>query len=128
MENFRIGSLMSKLNLAKKHKKDFIVEKKTILVKSILDLLFKKNLIKTYTSTKNKFIVSLKPNMHFLIKDFAAVSLPSKRKFVSMYELSSFVFKQPLTFYILSTPLGILEASEALNKKVGGEILFKIIL
>jgi ribosomal protein S8 len=128
MENFRIGSLMSKLNLAKKHKKDFIVEKKTILVKSILDLLFKKNLIKTYTSTKDKFIIFLKPNMHFLVKDFVSLSLPSKRKFVSKYGISSLVFKNPLTFYFVSTPFGILEASDALNKKVGGEILFKIVL
>lgn len=128
MENYRIASLLSKLNLARKHKKDFIVEKRTIFVECILNLFFKKSLIKAYTSAKNNFIIFLKPNTHFFVKDFVLTSLPSKRKFVSVYELSSLVSKHPLTFYFLSTSQGILEASEALNKNLGGEVIFKIVL
>ena len=127
--NYIISSLIGKLFLAKKHKKNYITEKKTKTGETLLKLFFKKSLIKTYTITNNNFIIFLRYKCgNSLIKDLKMISIPSKRVFISVYELESLLYKNSLTFYFLSTTMGILEGRDALNLNLGGEILFKIIL
>ena len=125
--NYIISSLIGKIFLAKKHNKIYITEKKTKTGEILLKLFFKKSLIKTYTITNNNFIIFLRYKYgNSLIKDLKMISIPSKRIFISVYKLQSLIFKNNLTFYFLSTTMGILEGRDALHLNLGGEILFKI--
>jgi ribosomal protein S8 len=122
-------SLLIKLNLAKKHRKNYIILKKSHFGESILKLLFKKNLIKTYLFTKKFFIVFLKYNYtEPLVKNAKIISKSGKRIYISHYKLMSLVYKNRTTFYFLSTTNGLLEGKDALSLNIGGELLFQITL
>jgi len=62
-----------------------------------------------------------------LIKEFVLTSKPSKRVYVTFYELESILYKNKFSKLILSTDKGIMLGSDAIKLKLGGEILFKII-
>lgn len=125
---FLLGALIGRINLAKQHKKESIIEKKSPIADKILKILFKENIIRNYIETQNNFIIFLKNTRErtSLIKQIKILSRPGKKIYVNVYQLSSLYYQNKLSFYILSTPKGILRAQDALDLNTGGELLFKV--
>jgi small subunit ribosomal protein S8 len=67
-----------------------------------------------------KYLAPRKP----LINEIKRVSRPGCRIYASVDEISR--WKNPVTTTILSTPKGILTDREALEAKVGGEVILRI--
>lgn len=126
--SFLIGAFVGKLNLGKKHNKEYIIVEKTNNIEIILKFLFKENFIKNYLNLKKNFIVFFKFNTNTtpLIKKIEVISTPSKKIYINWYDLNSLIYQNKISFFILSTSQGILQGKDALKLKIGGELLFKI--
>jgi len=127
--NFIIASLIGRINLAKKHKKVYIIEKKSNVGAVILKMLMRKHLIKKFLITKENFIIFLQYRGNFsLLRSIKLISKPGKRIFIDLYQLKSFIYQNPAYFYILSTTKGLLYGEECLMLNMGGELLVKIVM
>jgi small subunit ribosomal protein S8 len=58
------------------------------------------------------------------INDVSRISKPSKRIYCGSKELTTYAWKRGGVF--ISTQKGIVTAKQAINKKIGGEVLFRI--
>lgn len=58
------------------------------------------------------------------VQDVERVSKPSRRVYISAKDIRP--VRQGLGLLVLSTPMGVITGAEAKEKKVGGEVLFKI--
>ena len=129
--NFLIASLIGRINLAKKHKKSYIIEKKSIVGETILKMLLNKHFIKYYLITANNFIIFLQYRGNFsLLREIKLISKPGKRIFVSTYQLESLLNKSTgsSSFYIISTVKGLLYAEDSIALNIAGELLIKIVI
>jgi small subunit ribosomal protein S8 len=63
-----------------------------------------------------------------MVFDIKQISKERKRVYVNLLELYKLKNKFGKTFYILSTPKGILSDDECIRNKTGGEVLCKIVL
>lgn len=98
-----------KENLAKILEKEGYVEKIEIVDKE-----FPKTLVLTLLPLKKKEKIEVK-----------RISKPGRRVYVKAKDLP--LLRRGLGFTIISTPLGLMTDKEAIKKKVGGEVICKII-
>lgn len=129
--NFLIASLIGRINLARKHKKNYIIEKKSTIGETILKMLLNKHFIKYYLITTKDFIIFLQYKGNFsLIREIKLISKPGKRIFVTTYQLESLIRRSTASssFYILSTIKGLLYAEDSLALNIAGELLIKIVI
>lgn len=125
--NFHIGSLIARINLAVAHNKNCIIEKKSPIGFKILTLLLKNHFIKNFIVSKSDFVIFLRYNPQLsVIKSIKVISSPSKRIFVSIYDLQSLINLNPCSFFILSTDKGLMLGKDCSNLNLGGELLFSI--
>jgi len=127
--NFFLGSFLGRLKYANQHHKLFVIQRSTRSLSIILKILFKENIIKNYLIKNNYFYIFMRSSYFYksLIKGFVLTSKPSKRVYVTFYELESILYKNKFCKLILSTDRGIMLGSDAIKLRLGGEILFKII-
>ena len=125
--NYHLGSLVGRLNLAKSHNKSYIIEKRSNLALKVLKLLLKKHLIKSFIIGNSYFIIFLVyyPT-NSAIKSFKINSTPSKRVFVSKYEIASMVSLNTCSFFLVSTVSGLLFGADCVVKNLGGELLLTV--
>jgi ribosomal protein S8 len=105
-----------------------------IKIKNILDIFWDVGLIYGYKIFKkdgNNFYFIIYPkkskNQKELRISFELYSLPSKRKYINLNKLSNIVFNnQGFSIVLVSTNKGIFEGSEAIKRKISGELLCKI--
>jgi len=125
--NFHIGSLISRINLAISHNKNCIIEKKSPIGLKILTMLLENHFIKNFIISKNFFIIFLRYGTKLsVIKNVKVLSTPSKREFVTVYDLQSIINLNSCSFFILSTNKGLLMGKDCLSLNLGGELLFSI--
>lgn len=79
---------------------------------------------KTVVVGKEKLVLSLTEEKKTPRIEVKMISKPGKRVYMKGKELSSF---RGLWTVIVSTPLGVMSAKEAIAKKLGGEVICKII-
>ena len=128
---FLLGSLLGRINLARVHKKNFILHKKSNKLELFLNIFIKENIIKNYLINNNYFIIFLKSkNSVSFIKNIKFLSKPWKKYFITWYKLNSLIecknFNLNTSIYFLNTTKGILTGQNALIQKIGGELLFQI--
>ena len=119
--NFLLGSLLGRLNLAVTHKKFFIIHKKSKNLIFFLNILLKENIIKNFIINNNYFIIFFKfKNSNSFIKNIKIISKPGKKKFINLYKLNSLINKNNKNIiYFLYTNKGILTGQKAkLNKLI----------
>lgn len=124
-----IADLLTRIRnaLSAKHKKLTIPH--STIKKDIVDLLVKKNYLKSLKKTgktpKSALEVKLKyQNNKPAITSLTRISKPGVRVYASTKELPALM--RGLGILILSTGKGIMTAKEALKKNLGGEVICKI--
>lgn len=96
------------------------------MIIEVLDSLWRAKVISGYSFQKKFIIVFLKYSSSGdpVIKDFRVMSTPGRRLSKGF---SFFIGSPTSNLFILKTSLGVLQDYEAKKKKIGGEILLKII-
>src|SRR5690242_6771468 len=97
-----LRSLIGNIKLAQKHKKIYIIQKRSNVGEKILRVLLKKNIIKTYILTKTFYIIFL----HYVydslcLKDIKLVSKPGKKIYVNLYKLNSLLYKNKTAIFFI---------------------------
>jgi len=96
------------------------------LCTQILDVLIRKGFIRGYKVNNNTIEILLKYFKGFgVIKNIQRVSKPGNKVYISSFNLWKMQNLQN-KILILSTNHGILTHNEALEKRIGGEVILKI--
>ena len=127
--NYTVGDFVIQLKNAALARKKNITTPYANLSKAIGKVLIKEGFLESVKEDtvdgKKKLLISLRYQRRKpAITDVLLVSKPSLRIYLGSDEIASKQGKA--TVAILSTNIGILAGREAIKKKVGGELLFKI--
>jgi len=126
-----IAKFIYTMNVARQGFFKTIRVKNTRLVYLMVQIFDEYGIIRGYRiETENDTIkIYLKYRSGFgMVFNIKQVSKESKRVFVNLMELYKLKNKQGKTFYILSTPRGILSDDECIRQRTGGEVICKVIL
>lgn len=121
---------ISNLKICLKKKKFILLQKNSEIIIGALNSLWDDKLILGYKQLNSFFIkVYLKFDGlgNSLIKDVLPVSTLGRKRFIKVSSLKKNYVKNN-TFYLLNTSRGILNCHQAIEKNVGGEVLFKIFI
>lgn len=83
----------------------------------ILKVLIKHGVILNYMLRNDKLFIKVNHLKYYSVKYF------SKNKYLSSYKIESLIHKFPGNVFIMSTSLGIIDSTEAVLKKIGGQLL-----
>ena len=98
---------------------------KSVIKEEIVKVLLEKKFIKSYELIDKDIVITLKYKKgKNRISGIVRVSKPSVRKYSSYRSIPKVL--NGLGFYILSTPQGVISDKEAIEKKVGGELICKV--
>lgn len=126
--NFGVGQVLSSLQrgINAYRKNVFVVRTKFSL--SILLFLYKRGLIEGFqVYDVSRFLVFLRFWRGIsIVKNFIIISKPSKRIFYNSWQIRRRFLKRKIV--VVSTNLGLMSSIECLNLKIGGEILFEIVV
>lgn len=125
MTNYQIGDFLIRLknaSMAGIKSVDFVKSK---MVVAIADTLKREGFLESVEVAGNKLSAKLaiyakKP----VISDIKIVSKPGLRIYMNVDDIEN--YKKPEVL-ILTTPMGVLSGNEAKKKRVGGELLAKVI-
>ena len=127
--NHRISDLTARINNAiNKNKYDLLVPN-TKITRKILDVLEEEGFIRGYQlKDYNSLIINLKYYKNkSVINSLNVVSKPSKRVYFSKEEIIQWKSENnKFSLLLISTNMGIFTHQEALNWKIGGEVLISI--
>jgi len=127
--NHRISDLTARINNAvSKNKYDLLVPN-TKITRKILDVLEEEGFIRGYQLKDfNSLIINLKYYKNkSVINSLNVVSKPSKRVYFSKEEIIQWKNENnKFSLLLISTNMGIFTHQEALNWKIGGEVLISI--
>ena len=127
--NHRISDLTARINNAvSKNKYDLLVPN-TKITRKILDVLEEEGFIRGYQLKDfNSLIINLKYYKNkSVINSLSVVSKPSKRVYFSKEEIIQWKNENnKFSLLLISTNMGIFTHQEALNWKIGGEVLISI--
>ena len=127
--NHRISDLTARINNAiNKNKYDLLVPN-TKITRKILDVLEEEGFIRGYQlKDYNSLIINLKYYKNkSVINSLNVVSKPSKRVYFSKEEIIQWKNENnKFSLLLISTNMGIFTHQEALNWKIGGEVLISI--
>lgn len=115
-----IIDLMNHLTYYELNKALVCTKSKFIKLKGVLKFLIKYGVISSYMLNQNKLYLRLNPLRHFVVKYF------SKTKYLSSYKIESLVNKFGGNVFLISTSLGIVDSNFAIEKRIGGRLLFVI--
>lgn len=123
--NYPVGDFLIRLkNSARARRKEFSL-RKTKLIKSVADALKREGFIDGVEDKKGQLTIKITYRKKApLFKEVDLVSKPGLRIYMGIDDLEG---KKGPEVYFLSTPKGILSSKEAIKKRVGGEVLVKIL-
>ena len=122
--NYPVGDFLIRVKNAALAGKKKVECKNTNLVREVAEVLKKKNFLDEITEEGQKISASLtfrkkKPAI-FGIK---LISKPGLRIYMGVSEIEK---KKGASFYIISTPTGVVDSYEAIKKRVGGEVIAEV--
>lgn len=123
--NYPAGDFLIRLkNAARASRKEFTI-RNTKLIKSIADALKREGFLEDVKEAKGELTVRIAYMKKApIFNSVDLVSKPGLRIYMGIEDLEK--VKGP-EVYIISTPEGVLSLKEALKKKVGGEVIAKIL-
>lgn len=130
--NDPIADLLARIVNAQQRRKKTMRVPKSDQIERIVKLLVKNKFLAGYETVESEYqgvnedlIISLRyVNKQGVISEVTRVSKPGSRRYSSYKELETYMRGIGMT--VVSTPKGIMTATEARKEKVGGEILFRI--
>lgn len=97
------------------------------MIGSILNILKLSGYVIAYEIDENdKRFFIVKTNSFCRNLDIEIMSKPSRRFYLSCFEIKRFLRKNEFKTFVVSTSCGIISSSEAIKKGIGGEVLFSI--
>jgi ribosomal protein S8 len=110
------------------HKNQIIKIKQTTRSKRLLFILLKLNVVLGWSNILNKhnkyeFVVYCNPNLQ---KQLITLVKPTKQLFLKLKDLKKLSKKFSIHSIYLNTSKGVISIGEALNKKTGGVLFFRI--
>jgi len=124
--NYPLGDFLIRIKNAKMAGRRTIQLRSTKIIKTVADALKKQGFLDEVILTKDGML-SVKltyQSKEPLMTSLSLVSKPGLRVYKSADELAK--LKGP-EIYLVSTPVGILSANEAIKARVGGEVIVKIL-
>ena len=123
--NDPIADLLTRIRNAIMRGKVSVSIPKSSMKEDIVKVLAERGFIKSFEVIENDIIVTLKYKKgENKISGIVRVSKPSLRVYSSYRRIPKVL--NGLGFYILSTPQGVISDREAIEKKLGGELICKI--
>lgn len=122
--NYSIGDFLVRIkNTALARKKELVVDN-TKLIDSVAKVLKKEGVLTEITKKDGKLTVQLAYRKREpVLMGLKLVSKPGLRVYMGADELAT--IKGP-SFFILSTPKGIMTSQEAIKARIGGEVIVEI--
>lgn len=122
--NYPVGDFLIRLKNAALSGKREIVVPETKLVKSVAKVLKKQGFFNELTTKSRKITAKLsfhkkKP----LLINLKLISKPGLRVYKGADELEK---RRKPSFFLISTPKGIMTSKEAVKKRLGGEVIVEI--
>jgi len=132
MNHFELSKFISKINIARQgHFKSIKVQHSKIVLK-LLEFFEELGLIRGFYIIPNeeKIKVFLKYKIGYVgaVIRIKHVSKPSKRVYIDMLKLMKLKEKYSKCFFIIVTKRGLMTDAECLRRRMGGEVLLKIVL
>jgi ribosomal protein S8 len=133
MNNSVIPIFLAKINAARRgHFVSIKVQQYTIIL-NLLNIFYEIGIIRGYQivedENKIKIIFKYVSGSSNIFHEMAIVSRPGRRVFVNLLRLHKLKEKEGgNVIYIISTSRGIFIDSECLMRKIGGEVLIKVVL
>lgn len=122
--NYPVGDFLIRVKNAALAGKKVVECKNTRLVRGVAEVLKKKNFLDEVTKERQKLSVSLTYHKkRASITGVKLISKPGLRIYMGVGEIEK---KKGVSFYIISTPLGVMASGEAIKKRVGGEVLAEV--
>lgn len=124
-----IGNMFAKIKNAQAVGKETVIIPHSKLNMAILEILLKKNFIKSINAKNRKSYKVIEIGLFYdkngvgAIKEIARVSKPSKRVYSPAKKINAISRGR---FTVISTPQGLLSGIDAIKKGVGGEVICKI--
>jgi len=123
--NDPIADLLTRIRNAIMRGKVSVSIPKSTIKEDIVKVLAERGFIKSFEVIDNDIIVTLKYKKgENKISGIVRVSKPSLRVYSSYRRIPKVL--NGLGFYILSTPQGVVSDREAIEKKLGGELICKV--
>ena len=123
--NDTVSDLLARLQNGIIAKRDYVDVPVTKMVKWILDILKKEEMIVGYVEEEGVYTVELKyDNGEPVVTKFVRVSKPGLRKYVTSYELKPVMNGRGIC--IVSTSQGLMSGALAKSKKLGGELICEV--
>ena len=131
MTKFLLGNMLSAMQNKKYFYDRPVVVEYNALCKDVLDVLAENGYIKSYevknVNNKKSIDVLLKVvNDRKMINSFKLISTPGCRIYKNCDELKKLQSYNPFALNIVSTSKGVMTIGEAIENKVGGELLCEI--
>lgn len=124
MTNYTIGDFLIQIKNAARADKRIVEVKSSKLSHAVSKVLKKEGILEEVTNKGGKLTVKLAyRKKEPLLIDLKLVSKPGLRVYMGKDELEA---KKTSSEYILSTPMGIMSAKEAIKKGVGGEVIVEV--
>ena len=124
-----LGHLLNEIKKGQNSRKIFIIARKSKFIINVLNKLVAEGFIfgfniynKYYVKVYLKYNVFGKP----LIFNITRVSKISCRCFIRAYQVKKYLKPMDNCVFFLTTSVGIITNKEAILRKIGGEVLFKI--
>ncbi len=124
MTNYSLGDFLIRLKNASMADLKTVTMRRTKLIKSVAEVLVKENILGSITEEGENITVSMgRYKKQAVLMDIKLVSKPGLRIYMKIADLKK---HRGISWYILSTPFGIMSSKQAIKKSVGGEVLAEI--
>jgi ribosomal protein S8 len=125
--NIFIINLIAQLNFSLKSKKSRVTHRFNRVSLNFIQCLNRIGFFFKVETRDGLVILHLKPNKTYLQRtlNIKLLSKPSKKYFLTLYQLKASCNKNKKTVFILSTKQGFLTNLEALHSNLGGEVICK---
>jgi small subunit ribosomal protein S8 len=123
--NYPVGDFLIRLKNAGMAGKSVVFVKKSKLIRAVADALKKEGFLDEIEEEKGVLLVKLSfRKKEPVLLNIRLVSKPGLRVYMNVEEL---IAKKGPSVVILSTPLGIMSAKDAIKKEVGGEVIAEVL-
>lgn len=122
--NYPVGDFLSRIKNAALARKREVEVINTKLVVAVAKVLKKEGFLEEVKKDKDKLKVRIVyRKKEPILTDLKLVSKPGRRIYMGAKELEA--IRKP-SFFILSTPSGVMSTREAIKKRVGGEVIMEV--
>lgn len=123
--NYPVGDFLIQIkNAARAHKKEVSLAK-TKFIKQVANVLKKEGFLDSVTEDKGLLLLKLAfQRKEPVIMDIKLVSKPGLRVYKGASDLGS---KRSASIFLVSTSKGVMSSSEAVKKRLGGEVIAEVL-